>query len=73
MYNFRKDKRKSPWILQKNSECFVNMLILEHNKVNVKFSNSQLNKLLSKNAVKNETGVTLRMSIKMIERNNLPH
>ena len=73
MYNFREDKRKSPRILQKNSECFVNMLIVEHNKVNVKSSNSQLNKLLSKNAVKNETGVTLRMSIKMIERNNLPH
>ena len=49
------------------------MLIVEHNKVNVKSSNSQLNKLLSKNAVKNETGVTLRMSIKMIERNNLLH
>ena len=34
----------------------------EYNKVNVKISNAQLKKL--KNAVKNKTGTTLRISIK---------
>ena len=36
-------------------------------KVNIKLSNSQLNK------IKNQTGVTLRIRMKMLERNNLPH
>ena len=40
-------------------------------KENVKLSNSQLNKL--KSAAKNQTGVTLRMNIKMFNGNNLPH
>ena len=44
--------------------------MVEYNKVNVKLSDSQLNKL--KSAVKNQTGVTLRMNIKMSKRNNLP-
>ena len=38
---------------------------------NVKLLDSQLNKL--KTAVKNQTGVTLRMNIKMFNGNNLPH
>ena len=41
------------------------------NTVNVKLSNSQLNKL--KTAVKNKTGVTLRMKTKMCNEDNLPH
>ena len=45
--------------------------MVEYNKVNVKLSDSQLNKL--KSAVKNQTGVALRMSIKMFEGNNLLH
>ena len=45
--------------------------MVEYNKVNVKLSDSQLNKL--KSAVKNQTGVTLRMSMKMFNRNNLLH
>ena len=45
--------------------------MVEYNKVNVKVSDSPLNKL--KSAVKNQTGVTLRMSMKMFEGNNLPH
>ena len=45
--------------------------MLENNKVNVKLSGSQLNKL--KNAVKGQTGATLRMNIKIINRNNLPN
>ena len=35
--------------------------MVEYNKVNVKLSDSQLNKL--KPAAKNQTGVTLRMKI----------
>ena len=45
--------------------------MVEYNKVNVKWSNSQLRKL--KTAAKNQTGVTLRMNIKMFNGNNLPH
>ena len=44
--------------------------MVEYNKVNVKLSNSQLNKL--KTAAKSQTGVTLRMNIKMCNKNNLP-
>ena len=43
----------------------------EYNKVNVKLSNSQLNKL--KSAAKNQTGVTLRMNIERFNGNDLPH
>ena len=43
----------------------------EYNKRNVKLSDSQLNKL--KTAVKSQTGVTLRMNIKMFNENNLHH
>ena len=42
-----------------------------YSKLNVKLSNSQLNKL--KTAVKNKTGLALRMNIKMFNGNNLPH
>ena len=45
--------------------------MVEYNEVNIKFSDSQLNKL--KTAVKNQTGVTLRMNIKIFYGNNLPH
>ena len=41
--------------------------MVEYNKTNVKLSDSQLNKL--KSAVKNQTGVTLRMSMKMFDGN----
>ena len=41
--------------------------MVEYNKV----PDSQLNKL--KTAVKNQTGITLRMNIKMFNGNNLPH
>ena len=43
----------------------------EYSNVNVKLSDSQLNKL--KTAVKNKTRKTLRMNIKMFNGNNLPH
>ena len=41
--------------------------MVEYNKGNIKLSDSQLNKL--KTAVKNQTGVTLRMNINMFNRN----
>ena len=44
--------------------------MVEYSKVNVKLSDSQLSKV--KSSVKNQTGVTLRMNIKMFEGNNLP-
>ena len=45
--------------------------MVEYSKVNVKLSNSQLNKL--KTAAKNQTGVALRMNIKMFNGNNVLH
>ena len=45
--------------------------MVEYSKVNVKLSDTQLKKL--KTAVKNKTGTTLRMSLKMFNRNDLPH
>ena len=41
------------------------------NKVNVKLTDTQLKKL--KTAVKNKTGTTLRMSLKILDGNDLPH
>ena len=43
----------------------------EYNTVDVKHSNSQLNKL--KSAVKSNEGTTLRMNARMFNGNNLPH
>ena len=43
----------------------------EYSKVNVKLSDTQLKKL--KTAVKDKTGTTLRMSLKMFNGNDLPH
>ena len=45
--------------------------MVKYNTVNVKLSNSQLNKL--KNDVKNKLGTTLRMNVKMFNGNNLDH
>ena len=44
--------------------------MVAYNKVNVGLSDSKLNKL--KAAVKNQTGTTLRINIKMFNKNNLP-
>ena len=43
----------------------------EYSKVNVELSNRQLKQL--ETAVKNKTGKTLRMSLKMLDGNDLPH
>ena len=45
--------------------------MVEYSKVNVKLSDTQLKKL--KTAVKNKTGITLRISLKMFNGNDLPH
>ena len=45
--------------------------MVEYSKVNVKLSDTQLKKL--KTAVKDKTGTTLRMSLKMFAANDLPH
>ena len=45
----------------------------QYNSLNVKLSNSQLNKL--KSAIKNETGVVLRLSLNIVgdDKTNFPH
>ena len=45
--------------------------MVKYSKVNIKLTDTQLKKL--KTAVKNKTGTTLRMSLKMIDGNDLPH
>ena len=45
--------------------------MIEYSKVNVKLSDRQLKKL--RNAVKNKTGTTLRLSLKILDGNDLPH
>ena len=45
--------------------------MVEYSKVNVKLTDTQLKKL--KTAVKNNTGTTLRMSLRMFDGNDLPH
>ena len=45
--------------------------MVEYTKVNVRLSDSQLKKL--KDAVSNNTGTTLRISLKMFNGKNLPH
>ena len=44
--------------------------MVEYSKVNVKLSDTQLKKL--KTAVKDKTGTTLRMSLKIFNGNDLP-
>ena len=44
--------------------------MVEYSKVNVKLSDTQLKKL--KTAIKNKTGTTLRISLKMFNGNDLP-
>ena len=45
--------------------------MVEYSKVNIKLTDTQLKKL--KDAVKNNTGTTLRINLKMLNENNLPH
>ena len=44
--------------------------MVEYNKVNVKLSDTQVKKL--KDAVKDNTGTTLRINLKMVDGNDLP-
>ena len=52
---------------------FINIKMTQNNSLNVKLSNSQLNKF--KSAIKNENEVALRLSSNMIGDNetNFPH
>ena len=61
MLEFFKGTAKVLWIIW----------MVEYRKVNVKLSNRQLKQL--KTAVKNKTGATLRMSLKMLDGNDLPY
>ena len=45
--------------------------MVEYSKVNVKLADAQLKKL--KTTVKDKTGATLRISLKMFDGNDLPH
>ena len=45
--------------------------MVEYSKANVKLTDMQLKKL--KTALKNKTGTSLRMSLKMLDGNNLPY
>ena len=45
--------------------------MVEYSKVNVKLSDRQLKQ--PKTALKNKTGTTLRMSLKVLDGNDLPH
>ena len=45
--------------------------MVEHSKVNVKLSDTQLKKV--KTAVRNKLGTTLRISLKIFNGNDLPH
>ena len=45
--------------------------MVEFSKVNAKLTDTQLKKL--KTSVKNKTGITLRMILKMFSGNGLPH
>ena len=45
--------------------------MVEYSKINVKLTDTQLKKL--KTVVKNKTGTTLRISLKMLNGNDLPH
>ena len=49
----------------------VTIQMVEYSKVNVRLSNTQLQKL--QDAVKDNTGTTLRINLKMLDRNDLPH
>ena len=49
----------------------VTIQMVEYSKVNVRLSNTQLKKL--QHAVKDNTGTTLRINLKMLDRNDLPH
>ena len=45
--------------------------MIEYTKVNVKLSDSQIKKL--KGVVKDHTGTTLRINLKMFDKNDLQH
>ena len=72
LYSILKESKETVLELTNEQQKFCeNIKMVEYNKVNVKSSDSQLNKL--KSAAKKQTGVTLRINIKIFNGNNLPH
>ena len=74
MYSFGKIKRNDAKILQrsnKSSENNINGWIKQKKKKKIKLSDRQLKQL--KISVKIKTGITLRMSFKMLDGNDLTH
>ena len=71
MHSFRKIKINYAKILQRNNKSCVNITNGWNSKVNVKLSDRQQKNL--KTAVKIKTEVTLRMSLKMLDWNDLPY
>ena len=70
MYTILQKSKETVLEFCKGTAISANSINGWYNKVNVKLSNSQLNKLIS--AVKNQTGLTLRIAFKMFNENNLP-
>ena len=63
-------------IINVNINVIINIVIILNStykwlNINVRLSNGQLKKL--KDAVSNNIGTTLRISLKMFNGNNLPH
>ena len=60
-------------LISQGGLIFINIKMTQYSSLNVKLSNSQLNKL--KSAIKSETEVVLRLSSNMISDNetNFPH
>ena len=69
---FLNNQKKQPYNFLKEQQKFCNQhKFVEYNKVNVKLTDAKLKNL--KAGIKNKTGTTLRMSLKMFDGNNLPH
>ena len=71
MHNFRKIKETMLEFYKGTAKVLRIIQMVEYNKVNVKLSDRQLKQL--KTAVKNKIRTTLRVSLKMLDGNDLPH
>ena len=67
----KNQKKQSSNFTKEQQKFRENISVVEYSEINVKLSNRQLNEL--KNAVKNQTGVTLRMNMKIFNQNNFSH
>ena len=67
----KNQKKQSQNFTKEQQKFFENKYMVEYNKANVKSSISQQNKL--KTPIKNETGLALRMNIKMFNGKHFFH